>query len=158
MRFYLIPNYPFVYVIRGHRVPVVPILKSSTQRLPDIPANSFIPPRVVSKIFVVRDALARLAGRFGTINDVSDTCCDSGFYFYQDDPKLTSTISTILDRLHQAFYDKETERKVCTYISSMKLWTYVHGKVELFHDSARKDSRRIDSYPYGLDSIYQRGK
>lgn len=159
MRFYLLPNYPFVYVIRGHRTPVIPILKSSTQRLPDIPANPFVLPRVVSKIFVVRDALARLAGRFGTINDISDACCDSGFYFYQDDPKLTSTISTILDRLHQAFYDKEAERRVCAYISAMKLWTYVHGKVELFYDPAlRKDNRRIDSYPYGLDNIYQRGK
>lgn len=159
MRFYLLPNYPFVYVIRGHRVPVVPIQRSPTQRLPDIPANPSILPRTVSKAFVVRDALARLAGRFGTINDVSDTCCDSGFYFHQDDPKLTSAISTILDRLHQVFYDKEAERKVCTYISAMKLWIYVHGKVELFYDPAlRKDNRYSDSYPHGLDNIYQRGK
>ncbi|EFO62077.1 Hypothetical protein GLP15_1913 [Giardia lamblia P15] len=159
IRFYLLPNYPFVYVIRGHRVPVVPIQRSPTQRLPDIPANPSILPRTVSKVFVVRDALARLAGRFGTINDVSDTCCDSGFYFHQDDPKLTSAISTILDRLHQAFYDKETERKVCTYISAMKLWIYVHGKVELFYDPVlRKDNRYFDSYPHGLDNIYQRGK
>lgn len=159
MRFYLLPNYPFVYVIRGHKVPVVPVQKSSTQRLPEIPTNPSIPSKAVSKVFIVRDALARLAGRFGTINDVADACCDSGFYFHQDDPKLTSTISTILDRLHQVLYDKEAERKVCTYISAMKLWIYVHGKVELFYDpTLRKDNRCFDSYPCGLDSIYQRGK
>ncbi|TNJ29155.1 hypothetical protein GMRT_15798 [Giardia muris] len=161
VRFLLLPSMPYTYVVRGHRVWVGPVLQQK-QRTTRNASDSFIHPGSVPKHLtraaIVRDALARLPGRFGTVADVIERCCESGFFFNQDDPKLAAGIIALVEKLRQTFYFREQGRYVCSMQCNGQVFAVVPGRLEALFDgkSVQTESKEREDYPLNISAVHTR--
>lgn len=161
VRFLLLPSMPYTYVIRGHRVWVGPVLQQK-QRTTRNTSDSFLHPGSVPKHLtraaIVRDALARLPGRFGTVADIIERCCESGFFFNQDDPKLAAGIITLVEKLRQTFYLREQGRYICSMQCNGQVFAVVPGRLEALFDgrSVQTESKEREDFPLNLSAVHSR--